>query len=229
MRSIGIEEELLLVEAETMVPTAVAASVLRRETQTAPAEDRPEGALEAELQQQQIETNTTPCTDLADALNQVRSWRRYADQRARMDGARVVASGTSVLATQPQVSAKPRYQWMIDHFGLTTVEQLTCGCHVHVEVESDEEGVAVLDRIRGWLPVVVALSANYPFWQGTDSGYASCRSQAWSRFPSAGPSGLFGSAAAYRERVAAMIDSGVLLDPAMVYFDARLAERYPTV
>ena len=56
---------------------------------------------------------------------------------------------------------------------------------MHVGVESAEEGVAVLDRIRPWLPVLLALSANSPFWQGQDTGYASFRSQAWNRFPSA--------------------------------------------
>jgi hypothetical protein len=59
---------------------------------------------------------------------------------------------------------------------LTACEQLTCGCHVHVSVGSDEEGVAVLDRIRSWLPSLMALSSNSPFWNGTDSGYASFRS-----------------------------------------------------
>ena len=83
---------------------------------------------------------------------------------------------------------------MHDAFGLTAREMLTCGCHVHVSVEDDEEGVAVLNRIRVWLPVLTALSANSPFWQGTDSGYASFRSQAWQRWPSAGPTELFADA-----------------------------------
>jgi carboxylate-amine ligase len=118
---------------------------------------------------------------------------------------------------------------MAGHFGLTTAEQLTCGCHVHVEVASDDEGVGVLDRIRVWLPVLLALSANSPFWQGTDSGYASFRSQAWNRFPSAGPTQGWGSAAAYHREVDLMVSSGVLLDRHMAYFDARLSDRYATV
>ena len=87
---------------------------------------------------------------------------------------------------------------MVGHLGLTTAEQLTCGCHVHVAISSPDEGVAVLDRIRGWLPVLVALAANSPYWQGRDSGYASFRTQAWHRFPTAGPTPLLGSAAGYQ-------------------------------
>src|SRR6202034_3033909 len=116
-----------------------------------------------------------------------------------------------------------------DVFGLTAQEQLTCGCHVHVEISSEEEGVATLARIRPWLPVLLALSANSPFWQGRDSAYASFRYQAWSRWPSAGVTEAFGSAEVYRQTVQQMVSTGALLDSGMVYFDARLSEHYPTL
>lgn len=55
---------------------------------------------------------------------------------------------------------------MSELYAMTAQEQLTCGCHVHVSIDSDDEGVAVLDRIRPWLPPLLALTANSPFWQG---------------------------------------------------------------
>ncbi|MDT0323939.1 YbdK family carboxylate-amine ligase, partial [Streptomyces millisiae] len=94
---------------------------------------------------------------------------------------------------------------------------------------SDEEGVAVLDRVRCWLPVLLALTANSPFWQGQDTRYASYRSRVWGRWPSAGPVELHGSAERYHEQVAALVSTGVLKDEGMVYFDARLSRSYPTV
>jgi carboxylate-amine ligase len=100
---------------------------------------------------------------------------------------------------------------------------------VHVSISSPDEGVAVLDRIRPWLPVLLAISANSPFWQGRDSAYASYRYQAWSRWPSAGPTEPFGSTEVYRQTVQQMVSTGALLDSGMVYFDARLSEHYPTV
>ncbi len=118
---------------------------------------------------------------------------------------------------------------MAEHYGLTAQEQLTCGCHVHVSVESDEEGVAVLDRMRVWLPVLLALSANSPFWQGKDTRYGSYRSQVWGRWPSAGPVEIHGSAEAYHARVRSLVATGALRDEGMIYFDARLSHRYPTV
>jgi glutamate---cysteine ligase / carboxylate-amine ligase len=144
-------------------------------------------------------------------------------------GVKIAALGTSPLPVDTSLTPSRRYERMAERFGLTIHEQLTCGCHVHVAVDSDEEGVAVVDRIRPWLAPLLAISANSPFWQGRDSEYASFRSQVRARQPSAGPTESFGSARVYRETVRAMIDSEVLLDPGMIYFDARLSERYPTV
>jgi len=89
--------------------------------------------------------------------------------------------------------------------------------------------VGVLDRIRPWLAPLLALSANSPYWQGRDTGYASWRHQLWSRWPMSGPSELYGDVAAYEETTRAMLASGVLVDDHMVYFDARLSRSYPTV
>ncbi|HEV7727680.1 MAG TPA: glutamate--cysteine ligase, partial [Modestobacter sp.] len=122
-----------------------------------------------------------------------------------------------------------RYERMVAAFGLTAMEQLTCGCHVHVSVDDDEEGVAVLDRIRVWLPVLTALTANSPFWLGRDTSYASYRSQAWGRWPSAGPTGVHGSVAAYRELIDDLLATDTVLDQGMVYSDARLSANWPTV
>jgi glutamate---cysteine ligase / carboxylate-amine ligase len=129
----------------------------------------------------------------------------------------------------PETTPESRYERMTSRFGLPAREALTCGCHVHVEVGSPEEGVAVLDRVRPWLPVLLALSANSPFWQGEDTGFASYRYLTWSRWPSAGPTALFGSPAGYRAAVDAMLETGTILDAGMIYFDARLSARYPTV
>jgi carboxylate-amine ligase len=237
VRTIGVEEELLLVDGRTGAPTAIAERLLQNwEQNTAgngeaspPPVSTDDGVIEAELQQQQIEIDTAPCTALVDLEQQIHAWRQQADKLARTAGGRAVAIATSPLPVSPDVMPGSRHRALAERFGLTAVEQLTCGCHVHVGVESPDEGVAVIDRIRVWLPVLIALSANSPFWQGRDSGYASYRSQVWRRFPTAGPTEQFGGVAAYRGRVAALLATGVPLDEAMMYFDARLSHRYPTV
>jgi carboxylate-amine ligase len=225
LRTVGVEEELLLVDRETGSPRAIASRVLHRAGEEAPSD----GDIEAELQQQQIEVETSPCTGMDDLLRQVRDWRQYADDLARQSGARLAALATSPLSVDPQAMVKPRYQRMVRRFGLMATEQLTCGCHVHVGVTDDEEGVAAIDRIQPWLPALTALSANSPFWHGQDSGYASYRTQVWSRLPTAGPTGVFGDRRSYHDYVDRLVRTGVPLDPDMIYFNARLSRHYPTV
>ncbi|HEX4251250.1 MAG TPA: glutamate--cysteine ligase [Pseudonocardia sp.] len=231
-RTVGVEEEFLLVDPRDGRPRAVASAVLAADQARSPDEptnDDEDGAVEAELQLQQVETGTQPCRTLDELDKQLRSARRHAAEAARSRGVEIAAIGTSPLPVQAELTPSPRYWRMVRRFGMTVSEQLTCGCHVHVGVEDDEERVAVLDRIRPWLAPLLALSGNSPFWQGEDSRYASYRSQVWARWPCTGPTELFGSAAAYHGAVAAMTGSGTVLDPGMVYFDARLSQHYPTV
>jgi carboxylate-amine ligase len=233
IRSVGVEEELLLVEPGTGRPLAVAETALR----TLDADDgRLEGghenageSLDFELQRQQLETNTKPCLELSELRAELRRGRSLAAEVAGLAGAQVAALATSPVHVEPELVHKGRYRRMAQAFGLTAYEQLTCGCHVHVSISSPEEGVAVLDRIRPWLPVLLALSANSPFWQGQDSTYSSFRYQVWGRWPSAGPTDAFGTAEVYQQTVQQMVSTGTLLDSGMVYFDARLSEHYPTV
>ena len=236
VRSIGVEEELLLVAPETGKPRAVAGTVLQALRQEAAGPgDGPVGgdeaveALEPELQQQQMETNTRPCRSIDDLGREVRRCRSWAAVAAQRAGAQVAALATSPVAVEPTITDKQRYQEIADVFGLTAQEELTCGCHVHVEISSDEEGIAALDRIQPWLPVLLALSANSPFWQGDDSAYASFRYQAWGRWPTSGPTETFGTAENYHRTVRQMVLTDTVLDTGMVYFDARLSQRYPTL
>lgn len=239
VRTVGVEEELLLVEPDTGRPRAMAGTVLAAARQADPGGGGSPGAddaapdeadaLDFELQLQQLETNTRPCRTLDELGQEIRRCRALAAAAADRAGVQVAALGTSPVLVEPELTGSSRYEKMADAFGLTADEQLTCGCHVHVQVSSDEEGVAALDHIGPWLAILLALSANSPFWQGQDSAYASFRYQVWGRWPSSGPTAVFGSAEAYQDTVRQMIRTGTVLDSGMVYFDARLSERYPTL
>src|SRR5450830_452884 len=230
MRTFGVEEELLIVDPVTGVPLALADELLRGLNGGSDPADAPVPAgFSFELKLEQIETQTLPCLDYAALLRQVRRSRGVAERAARRHGARVAALATSPLASVTHTTPKPRYATMQRRFGLTVQEQLTCGLHVHTAIDSPEEGVAVLDRIRDKLAVLIALSANSPFWNGQETGFESYRTQAWNRWPAAGPSMIFGSFPSYRRVVARLLESGVLFDEGMVYFDARLARNHPTV
>ena len=233
MRSMGVEEELFLVDPATGAPTNVAAEVVR--AATARQEDNPSpadesgGSLGHEVQKSQIETDTPPLAGLRDLEEALRAWRERARASALEVGARVLASGTPPLKGASGVVRSPRFDAMAQRFGRTMAEQQVSGCHVHVDIAGPEEGVGVLDRIRTWLPMLLAISTNSPWWHGADTAYESYRSQVMARWPSCGPTPVFGSVAAHRAHVDAMLATEVLLDEGMLYTAARLSVAHPTV
>ena len=234
MRKFGVEEELLLVDAATGRLAPVAEDVLRSSAESPHFNGGQAGAGEGaamthELKQEQLELVSAPYTELSALSAAMVQGRQEADRLAGRHGTRAVALGTYPMPAASRLVPLPRHLAMEKRFGITLKEQLTCGFHIHVSVASEEEAVAVLDRIRVWLPLILALSSNSPYWQGADSGYASFRYQAWRRWPTAGPTDILGSAAAYRELIKILVDSEVLLDEGMVYFDARLSANHPTI
>ncbi len=243
MRTVGVEEELLVVDGDGRPvpggPAALEVAARRGDGEDVAAHDLadrglaeadPEpGHLVPELKEQQVELGTRVCTGLVELGDELRFWRGRAGSAAAAVDAHVAALGTSPVAVEPVATEGQRYRRMVEEFDRTAREALTCGCHVHVSVADDEEGVAVLNRLRVWLPVLTALTANSPFWQGEDTGYASFRSQVWLRWPSAGPNEPFADAAAYHRLVDEVLATGTVLDRGMLYFDARLSATWPTV
>ena len=239
MRTFGVEEELLIVDPESGMLLALADLMLpslvppkQQDATGVPAAGIPvrEGAdFSYELKLEQIETQTHPCLEYTELLRQLRHGRARADQAARAHGGRVAALATSPQGSATHLTPNPRYMTMQQRFGLTVRNQLTCGLHVHTFVESPEEGVAVMDRIRDKLAVLIALSANSPYWNGAETGFESYRTQAWNRWPGSGPTMIFGSLPIYRRVVTRLVESSVLMDEGMVYFDARLSRQHPTV
>jgi glutamate---cysteine ligase / carboxylate-amine ligase len=237
MRRVGVEEELILVDPETGGLRAVASAALAaHRARMSPETDDQEqfgadAGLGVELFQQQIETGTTPCRAADELSRDLVRCRRAAARAAGDVGASLVAVGTPVLpeGDHAQVTREDRYQRIVHEFGEIGRQGSVCGMHVHVDVVDDEEGVKVIDALRPWLPVLRAISVNSPYWRGTDTGYASWRSQVWARWPTAGPTDPFRGPAGYRSAVAALIASGAAIDAGMLYFDARLSQSYPTV
>lgn len=233
VRKLGVEEELLLIDPATgrlsEVSQRAMQSHLAEAGGNADAVKRP-ADVEQELFLQQIETTSAPCETLDEIRVEVQRCRRSAGEAARAAEAAAVAVGGPVLdETDFTVTPKPRYQLIVDSFGEVGRQATACGMHLHVEVEDDDQRVGVLDRIRPWLPFLLAVSANSPFWQGGDTGYASWRSQIWGRWPTTGPAEPYGDRAGYETVVQSLLASGAALDRGMLYFDARLAAEFPTV
>ena len=227
----GVEEELLVVERGRGRPVAAGESVVRRAREVL-ADDHgglPDSAVEHEFKREQAETGSLPCTTTDELTGQLLDLRLAMSAGAAESDAAVAALATSPFMVRPTPTDDERYLRMTAEFGLLSRQQLTCGQHVHVQVHSRDQGVGVIDRLPRWLPTLLAVSSNSPFWQGQDTGYASFRTVMWGLWPTAGPSGPFGDAAGYDAAVADLVRSGAALDDGMIYFDARLSAKFPTV
>lgn len=228
-RPLGVEEELLLVDPDDGEVTAVAQQALHADVGPGEAAE-----VEQELFQQQIETASRPTPDPDELVAGIREGRRQAVVAAAAAGARAVAMPVPLLAgARERLTPEDRYQQIHERYGQMARQALTCGLHVHVEVGESEGGdearVAVVDRVRPWLPVLLALSANSPYWRGEDTRHESWRSQIWSRWPSAGPAEPYVDLAGYQRAAESLVGWEASLDRQALYFDVRLAQSYPTV
>jgi carboxylate-amine ligase len=232
VRTIGVEEELMLVDPETGQLSQSSHEAIRadRRAEAAPPASPSDGEkIETELYQSQIETNSQPCETLADLRESLVRGRREAMSAAVAAGCEIAAVATPVLGFARDVqrpASKPRYHQIVDEYADMTV--IVSGMHVHVAA-SDDEAVAVIDRLRPWIPLLLAMSANSPFNAGRDTGHASWRSQLWGRWSTAGPVEPFGDLEGYRRATQAVIDTGAALDRGMLYLDARPSASFPTV
>lgn len=221
--TMGVEEEFLLVDPTSGEPVA-----LNRRTAELAAERGVD--LQLELTSCQVETATSVLSTADEAHDELRRLRRATAEAAQAAGARLLAVG--LPPTVPHdfpITDKPRYHRIAERFGMIASEQGICGCHVHVEVPSREAAIDVGNRLRPWLPILLALTANSPIYRNADTRHASWRSVLWGRWPSAGPPPHFESADEYDATVQMMLGAGAMLDDGMVYWDIRPSANFPTV
>ncbi|WP_214413407.1 carboxylate--amine ligase/circularly permuted type 2 ATP-grasp protein [Sphaerisporangium fuscum] len=220
--AVGVEEEFHVVDLETRHLVPRAGQLLGR---------LPEERFTQELQRSVVEANSRPYVRLEDLGHDLTALRRLVVEAADGLGLGIVAAGAVPLVDPAALKISPdaRYEQMLEDYQLLTREQLICGAQVHVEVADRDLAVEVAHRVARWLPPLLALSTSSPYWLGVDSGYASSRTLVWQRWPTTGPVRRFASAAEYDRMVAGLIESGVISDPGMIYFDVRPSAHVPTV
>lgn len=219
----GVEEEFLLVDPRTGDPVPLNKAVAERAAQHGVE-------LELELTSCQVETTSEVASSSADLRRDLVRLRRVAADAATEAGARLLA--VALPPTLPHhfpVTDKPRYRAIAERFGMIAHEQGISGCHVHVAVANRELAIQVSNRLRPWLPLLLALTANSAVYRNADTGHASWRSVLWARWPSAGPPPHFESADDYDAAVRMMLETGAMLDDGMVYWDVRPSANFPTV
>jgi carboxylate-amine ligase len=220
--TLGAEEELHLIDLDRWELSARAPQILSR---------LPSTFYSAEIQRTTVETNTAVVRTLTDLRAELLRLRRNVIEVAAQEHLGVAAVGTAPRSTYAdfELTSTGRYSRMHEQYRLLVDEQLICGTQIHVGVEDRDVAVEIAQRIARDLPVLLALSASSPYWNGQDTGYASIRTIIWQRWPSAGSPGRISSAAEYDQLVADLISSGVIADAKMAYFDVRPSAHAPTL
>jgi carboxylate-amine ligase len=219
--TVGAEEELLLVDAETLLPAPAAEYAL-----ALGAGDR---RLAGELRSAQVEAVSPVCVSVADVARELASIRRLVARGLGPD-VLVVGTGAHPLTREPgPISSAQRYRRIAEENPWAARHVLTCGLHVHVAVSGADRALAVYNALRSYLPELLALGANAPFHAGEDSGLATVRgklNQGWQR---AGVPPAFASWAELAEFVVWARDGGTLPDPGQQWWDLRLSAAHGTI
>jgi carboxylate-amine ligase len=224
--SLGVEEEVMILDAETLEPAAAVDVLVRgAESLILP------GTLKTELHAHVVELTTDICADVDEAIAALRELRAAADRIARDNGLVIAAAGahpTAALSSLPVMQEK-RYLEMIQRLGYVAERQGVNGLHVHVGVESADQCWERLEAVLPWLPVVLALSVNSPFVEGRPTGMLSNRASILAELPRGGAPPSFDGYDAWEAWVERLVRLGVMPDYTRVWWDARPHPRLGTL
>ena len=224
--TIGVEEEYQIINPHTRELASRSNKLIDTNHASSQSQD-----LLYELHRCQVEIATGICHTLEDVRRELVQARRSAMVASQKHGLAIAAAGTHPFSKwqNQKVTPKDRYRSLDDVLKQLVREMVIFGCHVHVGIADREAAVEVVNRARLWLPTLLSLTANSPFWLGRDTGYHSYRMELWCRLPTAGPPPHFRNYDDYRDFIQQLITTDITDDPTKVYWDIRLSERFPTV
>jgi carboxylate-amine ligase len=224
--SLGIEEEFQLVDATTFELVSSIEPILggfHGET----VEQR----VKPELLQSVVETSTRIAVNVEEAVDDLVDLRGRLNRVASEQGAAIAAAGTHPFSRyeNQDVTHRPRYAELSDNFGWLAARHLVFGLHVHVGVNSAAKAIACADGVRDYLPELLALSANSPFWQGRPTGLASTRAHILEDLPRTGLPPALASFANFEQLVERGVRAGCFPDYTHIWWDIRPHPHYGTI
>jgi carboxylate-amine ligase len=216
--SLGVEEELMIVDASTYEQVAAVDRIIKGvEGRALP------GRIKTELFASVFETNTDVCESVPEVDAALPLLRRAAAEAAELDGLAIAAAATHPFAKpegQPIVKEQ-RYVSFVAYGGISVRRQGVQGLHVHVGMPSAGDCWRCLETILPWLPVVLAMSANSPWYAGELTGMASNRAPVLDELPRAGGPPGFATYAEWERWVERLVALGVTQDYTRIWWDVR--------
>ena len=220
--SVGVEEELMILDAGSLDLVNAIEKML---------DEVPVGEVKPELLESVLEIATDPCDGPLEAADQLRSLRLAVVERAGGQGLAIGSAGTHPFARweQQRIVARPRYRDLISALRFVARQELIFGMHVHVGLDDPEKAISVANGMRLHLPLLLALSANSPYWQGAATGLMSTRMPIFRAFPRVGVPPYYLDWDDYVRRIDFMVASGVIEDYTYLWYDVRPHPRLGTV
>jgi carboxylate-amine ligase len=222
--TLGIEEELMIVDAETLELSNSIESLLQRVGET-------QGDVKPELMESVCEVATTPCANTAEAGDQLRALRRHVQQTAGEIGLAIGSAGTHPFAMweDQRIVARPRYRDLVAGLQFVARQELIFGVHVHIGIDDPDKAIHVANGMRVHVPLLLALSANSPFWRADQTGLLSTRTPIFRTFPRVGIPPRYKDFEDYARRVRFMVESKVVNDYTYLWYDVRPHPNFGTV
>ena len=223
--TIGIEEEYLLVDAETMALTdategMIADCLAEFEDQVSP-----------EFLRCQIEIGTRVCRSVSEAREELKKLRACVAKHARNHGLAPIAVSCHPFSDWKDQTHtdKERYNQLEKNLAGVARRMLICGMHVHVGIAEFEQRADLMNQFTYFLPHLLALSCSSPFWQGRDTGLSSYRLSIFDNLPRTGLPPRVASWGEYERSVQVLIDLGIIEDTSKIWWDLRPSANFPTL
>lgn len=217
--SLGVEEELFVVDRRTLAPARL-----------------PQDAIDGvrrkrELHASVLELATGVCSSAEEVHAELEELRRDALASLDAPGLALLASGTHPSAPpfEQEIVSDPGLREFAAYAGPAARVQYCCGLHVHVSVASATDCLAALEFVLPWLPVVLALSANSPYFDGRETGYASTRAEILARLPRSGAPPVFPAFSDWEAFAGRLVDLGLADDYTRIWWDIRPHPRLGTL
>jgi glutamate---cysteine ligase / carboxylate-amine ligase len=224
--TIGIEEELMIVDRDTLDLASSIEGVLEDvegvETQ---------GEVKPELMEAVCEIATEPCRDTREAGEQLRALRRLVQQTADGRGLAIGSAGTHPFALweDQRIVSRPRYRELIAGLQFVARQEIIFGIHVHVGLDDPDKAIHVTNGMRVHVPILLALSANSPFWRGSHTGLQSTRTPIFRAFPRVGIPPRYDDFDDWSRRIDFMKTTKVIPDYTYLWYDVRPHPNFGTV
>ncbi len=223
--SLGVEEELPIVDATTGELVQKIEEIMSR----LPAELH--DSVSYELFQSVMEIKTPPCDSTSEVEKHLRELRSRVGSWAAACGASLASAGTHPFSRyrDQKVTDQERYENVLRTLRWIAQREVIFGQHVHVAVPGPEEAIVAHNRLAERTPILLALSANSPFWQGFDTGFESARVKIFESFPRAGLPPAFPDYESFEGYVDLMVASGAMEDYTFCWWDVRPHPKIGTI